>query len=291
MKYQYTPPPNSPVAIEDIIADIKSVSSSLQGKSITIKDYQNHGKYSFATVKRRFGNWNKAKKEAGLVASSEFVYRKPANHVHRNASKEDLIADLKRVSGLLDQPKLSHAIYSTQGKYSKQLFQSRFGTWNNALRSAGLELAKVGNYTDEELFANLLSVWQKRGKQPVKLSFDDKNISSICATVYTRNFGSVEKALKAFIEYMGSNDIQPIVHQAFTNNTAPRRTGRDPSLRLRYQVLVRDNFACKCGRSPAKDPTIELHIDHIKAWSNGGDTVIENLQVLCSKCNNGKSNL
>jgi len=31
-------------------------------------------------------------------------------------------------------------------------------------------------------------------------------------------------------------------------------------------------------------------VDHITAWSNGGETILENLQTLCSDCNLGKSN-
>ena len=41
--------------------------------------------------------------------------------------------------------------------------------------------------------------------------------------------------------------------------------------------------------SPAKDPGVELHVDHIFPWSKGGETVLENLQTLCSRCNGGKS--
>ncbi|MBO5914452.1 MAG: HNH endonuclease, partial [Clostridia bacterium] len=38
--------------------------------------------------------------------------------------------------------------------------------------------------------------------------------------------------------------------------------------KLRYKVLKRDNFkCCACGASPAKDPSVELHIDHIVPWS------------------------
>ena len=60
--------------------------------------------------------------------------------------------------------------------------------------------------------------------------------------------------------------------------------------KLRYKVLKRDNFkCCACGASPAKDPSIELHIDHIVPWSKGGETKFENLQTLCSRCNIGKS--
>ncbi|MBS3113013.1 HNH endonuclease [Candidatus Woesearchaeota archaeon] len=56
--------------------------------------------------------------------------------------------------------------------------------------------------------------------------------------------------------------------------------------------MKRDNFKCKnCGRSPAIDMSLILHVDHIKALANGGETVLENLQTLCSKCNIGKSDL
>jgi hypothetical protein len=351
MKYQYTPPPNAPVSTEELIADIQSVSSVLNSQSITIKDYQEHGKYSFATVKRRFGNWNNARIAAGLTVSeskpknaakedliadlkivssllnqsnlSYAIYskqgkyskqlfkscfgnwnnakivaglavsmRKPANHINRNATDEDLIADLKRVSSLLNQPKLSYAIYSTHGKYSKELFKGRFGKWNDALRAAGLELAKVGRYRKEELFANLLTVWQKKGNQPVKLDFDDKNLSLICATVYTRKFGSVENAIKAFIQFISSNGVQEGDEELHVNITRHRRPSRDPSSRLRVQVFTRDRFTCQyCGNSPAKDLSITLHIDHKIPWSKGGATNLENLQTLCSKCNLGKSNL
>ncbi|MBO5369839.1 MAG: HNH endonuclease [Clostridia bacterium] len=67
------------------------------------------------------------------------------------------------------------------------------------------------------------------------------------------------------------------------------KTSRKISDKLRYQVLKRDNFkCCACGASPAKNPDVELHIDHIIPWSKGGETVINNLQTLCSVCNLGK---
>lgn len=70
------------------------------------------------------------------------------------------------------------------------------------------------------------------------------------------------------------------------------RTQREPSMRLRFEVLIRDNFkCCTCGASPAKDPAVELHIDHVVPWSKGGETETENLQTLCSICNLGKSDV
>ena len=69
-----------------------------------------------------------------------------------------------------------------------------------------------------------------------------------------------------------------------------KRTSRNINLKMRFAVLQRDSFVCRsCGASPAKNPGVELHIDHIVPWSRGGETEIENLQTLCSKCNYGKS--
>ena len=70
---------------------------------------------------------------------------------------------------------------------------------------------------------------------------------------------------------------------------SPKRSTRVISDKLRYQVSKRDSFkCCACGASPAKDTSVELHIDHIVPWSKGGETVLGNLQTLCSRCNLGK---
>lgn len=70
-----------------------------------------------------------------------------------------------------------------------------------------------------------------------------------------------------------------------------KQSSRNLSMKLRFEVLKRDNFkCCACGASPAKDPSVELHVDHIIPWSKGGETIMENLQTLCSTCNFGKSN-
>ena len=75
-------------------------------------------------------------------------------------------------------------------------------------------------------------------------------------------------------------------------NTTKTQKGRNPSTRLRFEVLARDKFTCRfCGASPTKDPSVTLHIDHIVPWSKGGETSFDNLQTLCSKCNLGKSDL
>lgn len=59
------------------------------------------------------------------------------------------------------------------------------------------------------------------------------------------------------------------------------------SKRLRFEVLRRDNHACRyCGRSA---PEVRLTVDHVVPVALGGQDVPENLVAACSDCNAGKS--
>lgn len=62
--------------------------------------------------------------------------------------------------------------------------------------------------------------------------------------------------------------------------------------KLRYQAFKKyGNFCCCCGRSPSNDPTVVLHVDHIKPKSIYPNLSldIKNLQILCADCNFAKS--
>lgn len=90
----------------------------------------------------------------------------------------------------------------------------------------------------------------------------------------------------------GERKVFGITDKPTSNQKKKTQKSRDPSTRLRFEVLVRDKFTCRfCGASPTKDPSVTLHIDHIIPWSKGGETSLDNLQTLCSKCNLGKSDL
>ena len=60
------------------------------------------------------------------------------------------------------------------------------------------------------------------------------------------------------------------------------------SKRTRYDVLRRDNFACRyCG---TRAPSVELHVDHVIPKSLGGSDDGWNLTAACAPCNLGKNN-
>lgn len=145
------------------------------------------------------------------------------------------------------------------------------------------------NYSDEALFENLLRIWLSKGRQPVRRDLDSET-ATISQSPYNRRFKSWTEALRCCVAWANEADKADITADGSIKR--PRRTSRDPSLRLRYRVMKRDHFSCvKCGRSPARDKNVELHVDHIQPWSKGGETEIENLQTLCRVCNIGKGDL
>lgn len=59
------------------------------------------------------------------------------------------------------------------------------------------------------------------------------------------------------------------------------------SQRLRYEILRRDNHACRyCG---ATAPDVKLNVDHVIPTSLGGSDKPDNLVTACAACNGGKT--
>ena len=204
-------------------------------------------------------------------------------------SDEELLEDLRTTAKSVGKETVGLREYRQFGKYDDTTVSRRFGTWNKALQAAGLSLSNEVRISDERLFENILVLWQHYGRQPRRSELAQEP-SEISQTPYNRRFGSWSSALEKFVVFANSTDAD--TPQIQESEGSRRSTGRDPSLRLRWHVLQRDRFTCcACGASPAITPGVELHVDHIVPWSKGGETVLENLQTLCSNCNLGKSNI
>ena len=210
----------------------------------------------------------------------------------KSVSEDEIIKDFKGIAERLGKKSITQREYIKHGKYSVKTVYAKFHSWREVLNAAGLKLSSnIGSViSSENLFANLEEVWIKLGRQP---SYNEmvKPLSKYHVCTYERRFKGWRKALEKFVEYVNSEDKEFIVAQSNTQEMI-HKTSKSISLRLRFKVLYRDNFKCsKCGRSPATEPKIELHVDHIKPYSKGGETEVSNLQTLCSDCNQGKSNL
>ena len=105
--------------------------------------------------------------------------------------------------------------------------------------------------------------------------------------------GSWERSLRTLrddgyvVEYNRSTKCYCFPHAEPQNEPKDERYINN---KLRSLVMIRDNSTCQmCGKN-VKDDHIRVHIDHIVPLSWGGKTELDNLQVLCSNCNEGKKN-
>jgi hypothetical protein len=218
---------------------------------------------------------------------------------HRNITEEELIEDLKRVAATIGSSQLSSRDYDNNGaKFTSGTIMVRLGSWNNALEKAGLKFILKHNSSQEELFKNLENVWIKLGRQPVSRDMK-RPLSDFSPTAYISKFGSFRKALEKFIDFINTTDIKledlANIEESIPNSTIrieniiKHKTKRYPSERLKVQVLMRDGNKCRlCGIILTGD---NIHFDHIFPWSKGGETILENLQILCVVHNLAKGNL
>lgn len=217
---------------------------------------------------------------------------------NRNIPDNELIDDLKRVAEKLGLNKISSRQYNDNGaKYTAGTISTRFGTWNKALERAGLNLVNQRYVSQEDLFKNIENIWINIGRQPVFRDIKPP-LSKYSTYQYQAKFGSWIKALEAFVEFINSNvDSENEITlggKALENIPEEEivfkhKTKRIPTERLKVQVLMRDGNKCRlCGVTVTGD---DIHFDHIFPWSKGGETTLENLQVLCKTHNLAKGNL
>ncbi|MBN1653134.1 MAG: HNH endonuclease [Deltaproteobacteria bacterium] len=284
MQYQIKLKRNAGISRKELIEDLLMAARKQKTDTLSMAEYKRIGKFSPNAYKRAFGSWNKALQHACLR-----ITKRGNNAI----TEQELLRDLKSVSKKLNKSSLTMDEYEKVGQYDRGYYKRKFGGWNKALSEAGINIRKRGNntITNDELFHNLASVWEKLKKQPSQNDLDGEE-SDFYAMAYKKKFGTYNKALIAFGEWVEGVPITEERGNRLHDRKRGQNTKREIGIRLRFKILKRDYFRCKiCGTSPAKDPKVELEVDHIVPWAKGGETVPDNLQTLCSRCNRGKSSL
>ena len=210
--------------------------------------------------------------------------------VNRNIPNEELLADVKNIASTYGLITMSQDIYVQYGKFHPTTLIRRFGSWFKVLELCDLKPSRSRiNIPNEELFANIEQIWLTLGRQP-KYSDIQKPLSLFSVGTYEQRFGSWYNALDAFVIYMSEEEsvIKPNVR--INKDGIKHTTKREPSARLKVQVLMRDGNRCRLCGVECNDGLHNIHFDHIIPWSKGGETTLENLQVLCSDCNLAKGN-
>ena len=152
--------------------------------------------------------------------------------------------------------------------------------------------------SDEFLISKLKEAFAIFGSMPTCTVFKkDNRFPSI--TVYEKRFGSWNKALltagittlshKGGYAPKGSDKAKEWGKKMIKFRRKEVLKNPFVNLRMRFEVLNRDNFTCQyCGKTPQDG--IKLVVDHRNPVSNGGKTKLDNLITSCFECNAGKSN-
>lgn len=289
-----------------LLEEIRRVSKLVPGPFLTQREFSRFsGKVHHTTIRRRFGSWRAALDAAGEgnMYSGRHVSPKMKSQVARNLSDEQVLEEMRKVAKLLGKEFLSVGKFNKHSSIaSERVIRNRFGSWELALKRAGLSSSPhAKRYTDQECFENLAKVWTLLSRRP-SYGEMEKPPSTVSPAAYVIRWKTWRKALKAFVEWAAEEEKLPKLEMVNPEGVeepklkvrakhrvdGPER--RQVSPRLRFQVFKRDRFRCVAGgRSPANHPDVELHADHIVPVAKGGQTMIGNLQTLCTRCNLGKA--
>ena len=284
---------------DSLLAELRRVASLLPEGPLTRSAFDRVARVDSSTILRRLGDWREALARAGLAdrysgrVVSETMRSQPA----KGLSDEELLHELRRVAAKLGTRTLTReALRANSNGINDAAIVRRFGSWAEGLCRAGLDLSPLGRrWSEEDYFENLLAVWTHYGRAP---RYAEMNLppSKITSGAYEKRFGTWGRAKAAFVERVNEEAPEPERGPEQLTLPEPRPAApraedkRTIPLGLRYRVLSRDRFRCRrCGRSPATELGVVLHIDHIRPLAAGGKTVEENLGTLCAECNLGKA--
>lgn len=109
--------------------------------------------------------------------------------------------------------------------------------------------------------------------------------------VYTSNGGMVQRYFTVPMKEETIVELIKALENKLTTSAFVKEQRTLMTKKLREYIKERDNYTCcNCGNSTHNEPNLLLEIDHIIPVSKGGETIENNLQTLCWKCNRAKSN-
>ncbi|WP_337653229.1 homing endonuclease associated repeat-containing protein [Halomontanus rarus] len=183
----YTPNSLNSISESELIEELERLHTEL-GRTPTIEDMNDHGKYSQRPYSGHFGSWTDALKSAGLTPNREI-----------NIPVDDLLAELKHLSERIGKVP-SASDMGSEGNFSTYPYLDRFGSWRGALEEAGfsedeIPPAHIGNGAGrDELIDEIRSIAEKLQKIPTREDMNEHG--KFTGGPYTRRFGGWNNARK-----------------------------------------------------------------------------------------------
>jgi len=234
----------------------------------TIDEITEYGEFSRRTFIKRFGTWNRALQQAGFEENK-----------HHNIPTDSLVDELRDLADTLGKTPTVEQM-DNMGKYTAPTYQERFGSWNDAVRAAGLSTNHREDMTKDELEQAVMDLHDETGHIP---TYNDMlHNGEFSPYIYEKEYGSWISALRE-CGFEVDDSLEPAGHK-FGRNWAASRNA----------AVCRDNGRCRlCGRRDAEETTLDVH--HIKPRVQYIDedglapeaNELSNLITLCKSCHSG----
>jgi len=195
--------PNAEIPEDDLIQGLQRVakisttaSSSVTGKKQndyippTAAEMNQYGSYWASTYRRRFGSWNAALEAAGFEPRETEV------------TDEDLLTELWELADKLEKTP-TYTEMNNQGKHGSRTYVRRFGSWNAALETAGLDSRSSSTISDDELIAELRRLADELERQPSARDMDE--YGEYASATYQRHFGSWSATLETAFAHLDTS--------------------------------------------------------------------------------------
>lgn len=226
----------------DLINEIKRVSEIVNGR-LTMSKFDEHSRVHSSTVRNRFNGWGKALTTAGISSN--------ISAQARAVTKSEIIELAKKIAQENETEYLTCKQFTKHTDIGQKAILTRFGSWKEVLKIAGLKTVPLGKrYTEEECYENILNLWVHYGRQPNYAELK-QHPSKVGPKAYVGRWRSWRKALSSFIEYTSKEDETQNVHlendtlsEQKADDIPNKKKGKSKSINLstRYKVLVRDKF-------------------------------------------------
>jgi len=167
---------------QDVVDDLKRVAEEL-GRTPSQNEMDEFGKFGKSTYCRVFGAWNEIIREAGLELNQR-----------RGIKREELLNEIEETHKELGRVPKQSDLKSNSGKFSVNVYRRVFGSWNNALREARLDVNAEYDLDNEKLLDEIHRLADELGETP---RYDDMSSRGrYSSTLYERRFGSWNNALR-----------------------------------------------------------------------------------------------
>jgi len=176
----------NPYSTQELVESVHKFADHL-GRPPTASEVNDDSEYTVGlnTYTRRFGSWNETLERCGLKVNEQKGY----DDTYLIEKLQDLHHRLGTVPTQAD-------LADDDETPSLSPYQNIFGSWNDALRAAGLEPTQQHRISDDELIDELTTLAAELGRPPRYQEISDRD-DTFSTTAYERAFGSFTDALRA----------------------------------------------------------------------------------------------